>query len=72
MESGCHHAGVRLTIHDLQGRVVATLVDGPEPAGVHRVAWSTRDDRDTRAGIVFARLECEGAVHWRTLGRIRN
>ena len=67
-----HPGHVRLTIHDLQGRLVATLVDEPEPSGTHTVSWSSRDDLGARAGILFARLECEGVVRRRTLGRIRN
>lgn len=64
---------VRLTIHDLQGRAVATLVDGREPAGTHAVRWDARDGagREVQTGVYFARLECEGEVRCRRLTRIR-
>ncbi len=35
---------VRLTIHDLQGRRVARLIDEVVPAGVQRFTWNTRSD----------------------------
>jgi hypothetical protein len=64
---------VRITIHDLQGREVATLVDGFELAGTHTVSWDARDEsgRDVRTGVYFARLACDGAVRCQRLVRIR-
>src|SRR5262249_20074177 len=34
-----------IRIHDAQGRLVRTLVDGPFAAGDHRMSWDLRDDR---------------------------
>jgi len=68
------HAGhARLTIHDLQGRTIATLVDGPTDAGAHGVTWDGRDPagREAQTGIYFARLECAGQVRGLRLSRIR-
>jgi len=42
----------RLTVHDVSGRLVAVLLDGPADAGDHHVRWSAR----ARAGVYFARL----------------
>jgi hypothetical protein len=52
-------ARVRLTIHDVAGRVVRTVLDGMEPAGTHVAAWNGRTDSGRRAapGVYFARLE---------------
>ena len=30
-----------LALYDMLGRRVATLVEGPRPAGTHQVAWET-------------------------------
>src|SRR5262249_61437124 len=35
-------ASVRLTVNDVQGRIVATLAEGAWEAGVHEVQWSGR------------------------------
>ena len=49
---------VRLSVVDLQGRTVATLVDGVMPAGRHTARWDTGAPGGPRAaGIFFARLE---------------
>ncbi len=54
---GLTHAGVaRLTVHDLQGRLVARLLDGDEPAGRHTVRWGG----DAAPGVYFVRLAAEG------------
>ena len=52
-------AGVRLTIHDMRGRRVATLLEGFRGAGDHAVGWDARDDAGRRvaAGVYLARLE---------------
>ncbi|MEZ4655566.1 MAG: T9SS type A sorting domain-containing protein [Candidatus Eisenbacteria bacterium] len=48
-----------LTIHDVSGRRMATLVEGDLDAGSHFASWEGRDDRGrvVPAGVYFARLE---------------
>jgi hypothetical protein len=50
---------VMLRIHDLQGRVLRTLVDADLGAGQHQVVWDGTDDRGrpVGAGSYFARLQ---------------
>jgi glutamine cyclotransferase len=50
---------VRLTIHDIHGRMVRKLVDGELAAGSHRVHWDAADDRGKRVcpGIFFCVLK---------------
>lgn len=54
----------RLTLHDVSGRLVATLSDEDRFAGTHEVAWSGRSDQGARvaAGVYLARLSAGGAV----------
>ena len=49
---------VSLTVHDAQGRRVATLFEGVKPAGTHQVAWDARTDGGAQAspGVYFVRL----------------
>ncbi len=44
---------VSLSIYDISGRVVATLVDARLPAGSHHVTWETND---TPSGVYFYKL----------------
>jgi flagellar hook assembly protein FlgD len=55
---------VRLTVHDVAGRCVARLVDGPRARGVHLVEWDARDThgRRTGAGVWLVRLEAGATV----------
>ncbi len=56
---------VSLTLFDVTGRVVATLVDGTVPAGSHTASWDgrTTDGATAAAGVYFARLEtAQGSV----------
>lgn len=56
-------AGVaRVTVYDLAGRLVRTLVDEPRPAGPQTVVWDGRDDegRAVASGTYFYQLETEG------------
>jgi hypothetical protein len=54
---------VRLSIVDLQGRTVATLVDGVMPAGRHTARWAADGTSGTKnAGIFFARFEAGSFV----------
>ena len=62
---------VRLSIHDLLGRRVTLLADGPEAAGIHSVTWEGRDARGAAvpAGIYWARLESGGQAVARKIVR---
>ncbi len=53
-----------LTVHDLRGRLVRTLVDGPLPAGTHTAVWDGRDSagRALPTGLYMARLQAVGGV----------
>jgi photosystem II stability/assembly factor-like uncharacterized protein len=44
---------VRLTIHDVAGRVVATLVDDTRDPGLHTITWNAQG---MASGVYFARL----------------
>ena len=48
-----HH--VSLHVYDLQGRHVATLIDGLQPAGAHRTVWNGKTDAGAGAesGLYF-------------------
>ncbi len=55
---------VRVTVHDLAGRVVRTLSDGPRPAGDHRITWRGVDDagRPVAAGVYLANVRGGGGA----------
>jgi hypothetical protein len=63
----------RLTIYDILGRRVRTLVDGVRPAGEQLVTWNGRDEAGAVAasGIYFYRLEFNGRVQTRKLTLVR-
>ncbi|NOT34211.1 MAG: hypothetical protein HOP12_08595 [Candidatus Eisenbacteria bacterium] len=63
----------RLTLLDVTGRRVRTLVDGAFEAGEHVASWDGRDERGGRApaGLYWARLEAGGESAVRRLVRIR-
>jgi hypothetical protein len=52
-------ASVRLTVYDLAGRRVRSLVSGEVPGGRHSVTWDGRNDegRNVASGVYFYRLE---------------
>jgi hypothetical protein len=52
----------RLTVYDLAGARVRTLLDGQRSAGETSVIWDGRDERGTsvRSGAYYYRLEFEG------------
>jgi C1A family cysteine protease len=60
---------VRLTIHDVTGRVVATLVNEFVGEGEHRAVWRGVDDRGRQvaSGVYFARLEAAGEADMRKM-----
>jgi Calcineurin-like phosphoesterase/Purple acid Phosphatase, N-terminal domain/FlgD Ig-like domain len=55
-------ARVELTVYDVLGRRVRTLLDRHEGAGDHTAAWDTRDDRGRQVtqGVYFAVLRVAG------------
>jgi hypothetical protein len=50
---------VSLRVFNVMGQLVATLADGPRPAGFHAVAWDGLDDggRRVASGIYYYRLD---------------
>lgn len=50
---------VRLTIFDLTGHMVRSLVDGVKPAGQYEVAWDGTGDRGRQlaSGVYVCRME---------------
>ncbi|MFN8587748.1 MAG: alpha-amylase family glycosyl hydrolase [Candidatus Eisenbacteria bacterium] len=64
---------VRLTVHDLAGRLVRTLADGEYAAGRHALAWDGADasGRDAGAGLYFVRLSAGGEDRVVKLTRLR-
>jgi secreted PhoX family phosphatase len=52
----------RIRVHDVDGRLVRSLVDGPASAGRHVVSWDGRTDGRSLAasGFYFVRLETRG------------
>ena len=57
-------AHVRLTIHDVTGRLVATLLAQDVTAGPHTIDWNARDERGGRVpvGVYLARLESDDGI----------
>lgn len=49
---------VTLTIYDVRGREVVTLVDGAESAGYHELVWDAinADGNRVAAGVYFAKI----------------
>ena len=60
---------VRLTIFDVRGRLVATVMERALPSGWRSVAWNGRDNsgRSVPSGTYFAKLEQAGKVQMRKL-----
>lgn len=56
--SVAQHAPVTLTIYDVSGRRVRSLLQDARPAGPHQLQWDGRDDRGSAvaSGVYFARL----------------
>lgn len=53
---------VRLSIYDISGKLVKTLVDSPKEDGYHSVIWDGKDktDRNVPSGLYLYRIEIEG------------
>jgi hypothetical protein len=68
---------VRVTVHDVGGRTVATLWDGPAGPREETVRWdgrgsaSTRDGRALPSGVFFARVQTEHTTRTVRLVKVR-
>ena len=54
-------AHVSLSVYNVAGQLVATLVDGKRPAGAHQIRWDSRDATGlpVPSGLYFYRIETE-------------
>ena len=61
--------GVELSVYNLAGQEVLTLVEGTRPAGTHVVSWDGRDDqgRTLASGLYLYRLAAGSRVETRKL-----
>ncbi len=59
----------RITVYDMTGRRVRTLVDEQRSAGGNSVTWQGRDDagRPVASGAYYVRLETNGAIDHRKI-----
>ncbi len=64
---------VRLSVFDVAGRLVRTLVAGSMPRGSHEAVWDGRDSsgRTVASGSYLARLEFGGMVETVRMGLVR-
>ena len=55
---------VRVSVHDVAGRLVAVLMDEWREAGRHVARWDGKTDEGTSAasGVYFVRLQSESAT----------
>lgn len=55
---------VEITIYDITGRTVRTLVEGHADAGIHKLTWDGRDDAGlpVSCGVYFCRLQTQAHV----------
>ncbi len=66
-------AEVSLTVHDVGGRLVRTLLSAAIAAGEHEIVWDGRDDasRAVAAGTYFYRLTTPSGVATRSIAVLR-
>jgi FlgD Ig-like domain len=64
---------VQLSIMDVAGHRLATLVDGMQEAGDHQFVWNGQDDRGRQAasGLYFVRVESGGQVAIRKIAMLK-
>ncbi len=60
---------VTLQVFDVQGKLVRTLIDGPQTAGAHEAVWEGQDDRGGQvpSGTYLYRLRSEGGEETRKM-----
>nr|NIR93103.1 T9SS type A sorting domain-containing protein [Gammaproteobacteria bacterium]NIW46519.1 T9SS type A sorting domain-containing protein [Gammaproteobacteria bacterium]NIW97860.1 T9SS type A sorting domain-containing protein [Phycisphaerae bacterium] len=66
-------AKVRLTIYDVLGKPVVTLVDRYQKAGKHSISWDgkTGDGESVATGLYFYHLKAGGVVQTRKMLLLR-
>ncbi|KPJ58193.1 MAG: hypothetical protein AMJ46_14530 [Latescibacteria bacterium DG_63] len=64
---------VRLVIYNSVGQAIVTLINGPQPPGVHNVSWNGRSSNGdpVASGVYLYRLECGGEVMTRRCVLVR-
>jgi hypothetical protein len=60
---------VRLSIYDVQGRLIKTLVNDEQEAGEHQAIWNGRDGNGVKAGsgVYFVKLISAGQSQTRKI-----
>lgn len=63
----------RVTVYDLRGRRVRTLLDDVRRAGIHQVPWDGRDRRgaSVASGVYLVRLETNAGTSTERITRVR-
>jgi hypothetical protein len=58
-----------MTVHDVRGRLIATLAEGPAPSGRSTVIWDGFDTggRRVASGTYFCRIETTAGVRTRKM-----
>ncbi|HYM82211.1 MAG TPA: FlgD immunoglobulin-like domain containing protein, partial [Candidatus Limnocylindria bacterium] len=64
---------VRMTVYDLVGRSIRTLMDGELSAGTHQLSWDARDNsgNSVSSGVYLLKFEAPGFTSTRRLLRTR-
>jgi hypothetical protein len=64
---------VRLTVHDLSGRLVCVLFEGHQDAGEHTASWNGTDagGRPVGSGVYLYRFEAQGMVEQRKMTLVK-
>ena len=64
---------VKLSVYNIMGQKVATLVDGERSAGSHSIVWDGKNNKgeSLASGVYLYRMETEGFVQTRKLVLMR-
>jgi len=66
-------APVSLSVYDVSGRLVSTLINRPMDAGMHQVSWDGRDSggNSVANGVYLLRLQAGGETITRDMVRMK-
>jgi len=66
-------AHVQLSVYDAAGRLVSSLLDGPQAPGVYSLVWNggAANGAQVGSGVYFCRLSCNGETRTRNLVLVR-